>query len=151
MEPKIRHLEMIQTAMSRASDNSLRIKGFAMLLLAGTIAFLLRDSVSASNGMDTSTAIIPLPFALILGVFVAILLTIDAYFVRQSDAFRILYNRVRRRSESDIDFSMEWLRNKDDLPEPQSEELSLYIIATIAFYLIILAVLIIGVLPPKIR
>ena len=143
MEAKIRHLEMIQIAMSRASDNSLRIKGFAMLLLAGAIALLLRD------GSDTS--IIPVAFAVILWVFVGILFVIDAYFIRQSDGFRILYNQVRRRSEDDIDFSMELTQHQHYIPERQSEELSLYIITTLAFYLIILAILIIGTLPPEIR
>ncbi|MXY45564.1 MAG: hypothetical protein F4Y44_00995 [Chloroflexi bacterium] len=33
MEAKIRHLEMIQGAVNRSADNSL--KGFAILLLAG--------------------------------------------------------------------------------------------------------------------
>ncbi len=151
MEPKIRHLEMIQTAMSRASDNSLRIKGFAMLLLAGMIAFLLRDGMGENNVLIASAAIIPFPFALFLGIFIAVLFAIDAYFIQQSDAFRILYNRVRMRSEGDIDFSMEWVRWEGDLPEPQREGFSIYIITTLVFYLIILAVLLIGALPPEIR
>ena len=139
MEAKIRHLEMIRSAIDGAAGNSLRIKGFAMLLLAGAIAFLIRDDMSAS--------VIPVHFAVILWVFVAILFSLDAYFIRQSDLFGILYNQVMRRSEDDIDFSMDLTQCRNETPEPQNEELSLYLIATLAFYLIILAILIIGALP----
>ena len=145
MEPKIRHLEMIQSTMSRASDNSLRIKGFAMLLLAGTLALALRDGISAS--------VIPLPIALILWVFVAILFSIDVYFIKQSNALRILYNQVQRRSADSIDFSMELTRyqHPHDLQDRGSRDMSLYIIATSAFYLSILMVLMIGALAPALR
>lgn len=134
---------MIQGAIDGGSGNSLRIKGFAILILAGAIAFLLRDS--------TDTSVIPVLFAVILWIFVAILFVIDAYFIRQSDSFRILYNQVRIRSDDDIDFSMNLTQYTNDLSEPQTEELSLYLIATLAFYLIILAILIIGALPPELR
>ena len=143
MEAKIRHLEMIRGAISEAAGNSLRIKGFAMLLLAGTIAFLLKDGVSVS--------IIPTTFAVILWTFVAILFSIDAYFIRQSDILRILYNQVRKRPEGNIDFSMDLTQYRHDLPEQRSEEPSLYLITTLAFYISILAILFIGALPPEIR
>ena len=81
MEAKVRHLEMIRGAISEAAGNSLRIKGFAMLLLAGTIALMLRDGAS--------TFTIPVHLALILILIVAILGLLDFYFIRQSDLFRI--------------------------------------------------------------
>ena len=96
MEAKIRHLEMIQGAVNRASDNSLRIKGFAMLLLAGTLALTLRDDVS----------VIPFHIGIILLIIVSFLGLLDFYFLRQSDLYRILYNETRVQSEENIDFSM---------------------------------------------
>ena len=85
MEAKIRHLEMIRSAIDSASGNSLRIKGFAMLLLAGAMALALRD------GMEPVSGMIPLPIAVVLLVIVAILGLLDYHFTRQSDLFKILY------------------------------------------------------------
>ena len=89
---------MIQSAMRRASDNSLRIKGFAMLLLAGTLALTLRDDVAVS--------VIPFHIGIILIVIVSFLGLLDFYFLRQSDLYKILYNETKMKSEGDIDFSM---------------------------------------------
>ena len=95
MEAKIRHLEMIRAAISEAAGNSLRIKGFAMLLLAGSLA--LSDGVSA----------LPLPVSTILILVTVVLGLLDFHYTQQSDLFKILYNEVQARDDADIDFSME--------------------------------------------
>ena len=126
MEAKIRHLEMIQRAIDGASGNSLRIKGIAMILFAGTIAFLLRD------GESTST--IPFTLAIILFITVVILGLLDYYFIRRADLFRILYNRVRELSENDIDFSMDAERFGEELSNSYNMNLPVPIAVTFAFY-----------------
>ena len=126
MEPKIRHLEMIRGAIDGASNNSLRIKGIAMILFAGTIAFLLRDG--------ESTSAIPVTLAIILFITVVILGLLDYYFVRQSDLFRILYNRVRERSENDIDFSMDAEQFGEELSSGYNVSLPVPMAVTFAFY-----------------
>ena len=95
MESKIRHLEMIRAAISEAAGNSLRIKGFAMLLLAGSLAL--------SDGLIT----LPLPVSTILILVTVVLGLLDFHYTQQSDLFKILYNEVQARDEADIDFSME--------------------------------------------
>ena len=126
MEAKIRHLEMIQGAIDGASNNSLRIKGIAMLLFAATIAFLLRG--------DDSVPAISLPLAIVLLITIFILWLLDFYFVRQSDLFRILYNRVRTRSEEDIDFSMDAEEHSGELGDRYSRNPPIPVIVTGVFY-----------------
>ena len=120
--------------MSRASDNSLRIKGFAMLLLAGTMALALRDS--------TATDVIPLPIAIVLLVIVVFLGLLDFYFIRQSDLYRILYNEVRKLADNEIDFSMETGQYSENLNRQYNERLPFLIIASFVLHLNIALVLI---------
>ena len=118
---------MIQGAIDGASNNSLRIKGIAMILFAGTIAFLLRDSAA--------TPVIPLTLSLVLLLTVFILGLLDFYFVRQSDLLRILYNRVQGCSEGNIDFSMEVEQYSEELSNLYGTKLPIPIVGTIAFYI----------------
>ena len=143
MEPKIRHLEMIQTAMNRASDNSLRIKGFAMLLLAGALALLLRDGVSA--------VVISLHLAVFLWLVIVILGALDIYFIQQSDLYKILYNKVRARSEDDIDFDMQVGPYDNELNRQYEERPSFQLWASIFLYLSIFLIALAGTLPSLAR
>ncbi len=142
MEAKIRHLEMIQSAIDGASGNSLRIKGFAMLLLAGAMALLLRDGISVA---------IPMPFAVILWLIIAILGVLDYHFIRQADLFRILYNEVRIRSEEDIDFSMDLAQYTDHLGLQYQESPSFQVWASVFLYFNIFLVVLAGTLPSLAR
>ncbi len=126
-EAKIRHLEMIQGAMNRASDNSLRVKGFAMLLLAGTMALALREGASGS--------VIPSPIAIVLLVIVVFLWLLDFYFIRQADLYRILYNEVRRLADDEIDFSMESGQYSEYLNSQYRERLPFLVTASSALHL----------------
>lgn len=89
MEAKIRHLEMICAAISEAAGNSLRIKGFAMLLLAGSLALALREGAG----------VLPLPLGAIFILITVSLMVLDFYYIWQSDLFRMLYREVQERSE----------------------------------------------------
>ena len=139
MQAKIRHLEMIRNAIDGAAGNSLRIKGFAMLLLAGALALLLRDS---SGGV-----VIPLPMAVILWLIIIILGVLDLYFIRQADLFRILYNHVQTISENDVNFSMEVEQYSDELDRQYGERPSFQLWASAFLYLNIFLIVLAGTLP----
>ena len=141
MEAKIRHLEMIQGAVNRSSDNSLRIKGFAMLLLAGTLALLLRVSTDV-NG-------IPFLFGLLLILIVWFLFLLDIYFIRQADVYKILYNRVRSVPETEVDFSMEVSQFNAELNDYYKDYLPFPLIASGVIHICIIVMLIVGMLPPQ--
>ncbi len=134
MEPKIRHLEMIRRAIDGASDNSLRIKGFAMLLLAGAMALALR--------VDVGVGVIPLPVAIVLLVIVVSLWLLDSFFIRQADLYSILYNEVQKLSHEEIDFSMEAKQYGDKLNSRYNEHLPFLVIASATLHVSIGLILI---------
>ena len=139
MESKIRHLEMIRAAISEAAGNSLRIKGFAMLLLAGSLALTLREGVG--------TIALPLPLAIILILITVVLGLLDFHYNKQSELFKILYNEVQARSESEIDFSMEVDQYSEQLDRPFEKIWPFPVAATFFLYAFIVVILLVGALP----
>lgn len=136
MEAKIRHLEMIRAAISEAAGNSLRIKGFAMLLLAGSLALTLREGAGS----------IALPIGIILILITVSLMFLDFYYTWQSDLFKMLYNEVQTRSEDDIDFLMEVDQYSRELYQRYKEVWPFPVVAAIYLYTFILMFLIFGTL-----
>ena len=136
MEAKIRHLEMIRAAISEAAGNSLRIKGFAMLLLAGSLALTLREGAIA----------LPLPLGTILILITVSLMFLDFYYVWQSDLFKMLYNEVQTRSEDDIDFLMEVDQYSRELYQRYTEIWPFPVVVVICLYTFILMFLVSGML-----
>lgn len=136
MEAKIRHLEMIQGAITQATGNSLRIKGFAMLLLVGAVALLLSG--------DAGGIAIPVRFGLVLTGLVVVLAILDYYFLREADLFRILYNQVKAQDESAIDFAMDTAKFRKELDTQYAEHLPLPIVSTMVFYSFALAIVFFG-------
>ena len=136
MEAKIRHLEMIQSAITQATGNSLRIKWFAMLLLVGAVALLLSG--------DAGT--IPVYFGFVLLALVVVLWVLDHHFLREADLFRILYNQVQTQSDDTIDFSMDTAKFIQELNAKYTEHPTLPIVATMFFYLCALLVVLLGIL-----
>lgn len=137
MEAKIRHLEMIRAAISEAAGNSLRIKVFAMLLLAGSLALTLQEG----------TGELPLPLGTILILITVSLMFLDFYYVWQSDLFKMLYNEVQTRSEDDIDFLMEVDQYSRELYQRYKEVWPFPVVAAIYLYIFIMMILVIGMLP----
>ena len=132
MEAKIRHLEMIRAAISEAAGNSLRIKGFAMLLLAGSLA--LTEGAGAP------------PISAILILTTIVLWFLDFHYTKQSDLFKILYNDVQARSEDDIDFSMEVDMYSDELYRRYKENWPFPVASVFFLYMFILMFLTFGML-----
>jgi hypothetical protein len=92
LEAKLKHLEFIQAIITRMANNSFLIKGWSLTIAAGTCGFALDKTK---------------PLVIAVGVAAAIIFWgLDGYFLHQERLFRDVYNKVAKRSESEIDFSM---------------------------------------------
>lgn len=92
MENKHKHLEFLQAAISRMASNLFFLKGWSVTLIAALFALSAKDS----NKWYVLLAYYPLLVFWIL----------DGYFLSQERRFRSLYDCVREKKESEIDFSM---------------------------------------------
>lgn len=93
MDNKIKHLEMIQGIIDRMGSNSFLIKGWTIILISGIFA------------VYSSTQNLKL---LALAYFPAIVYwLLDSYYLWQEKLFRALYDAVRIKDDSKIDFSMD--------------------------------------------
>jgi len=92
MENKLKHLEFIQSIVSRMAANSFIVKGWSITLVA--ILFTL-SSTSTSNGYIAISFIPVLMFWIL-----------DGFFISRERAFRSLYDHVRKLRIDEVDFSM---------------------------------------------
>jgi len=93
MENKIKHLEMIQGVINRMAGNSFLLKGWSVVLVSAL--FVL-------SAKETNIFFIYLAFFPALSFW-----ELDGYFLWQERLYRKLYDKVRKTSESEIDFSMD--------------------------------------------
>jgi hypothetical protein len=101
MDNKRKHLEFLQGAINRMSGNLFLLKGWTITLIAALFALSAKDSNKAY---------------VLVAYFPAIVFWIlDGYFLSQERCFRALYDHVRTLEESQIDFSMDTRRFKDEL------------------------------------
>jgi hypothetical protein len=92
MEAKLKHLEFIQNIITRMANNSFMLKGWIITIL-GAILGLNKDDVDYK--------------IVLVGIFLTVMFWIlDAYFLKQERYFRKVYDEVRKKDDSDIDFSM---------------------------------------------
>jgi len=92
LEKKLKHLELIQAIISRLANNSFLLKGWSVVLVSAFFALSAKDQSL---------------YFIYLAYFPAIAFWIlDGYFLWQERLFRKLYDGVRVKKESDIDFSM---------------------------------------------
>lgn len=89
---RIKHLEFIQSVISRQAKNSFLLKGWTVTIVAALFAFIPKDA-----------ALRP-----ILAVYALIFIfwMLDSYYLWQERLFRALYDHVRKLKESEIDFDM---------------------------------------------
>ncbi|MBK7844140.1 MAG: hypothetical protein IPJ71_10665 [Bdellovibrionales bacterium] len=92
MDTKIKHLEMIQVVVNRMAGNSFLIKGWAVTLVSAIFAL-------AASGSKFE-------FILICYFALPIFWMLDSYYLHQERAYRGLYESVRTKKESEVDFSM---------------------------------------------
>lgn len=102
MEPKLKHLEMIQAVVSRMASNSFLIKGWCITLVSALLALTLQG--------------VKLEYVLVSFLPVLMFWFLDAYFLRQERLFRKLYDKIRVTPENSIDFSMNTLEFVKDTP-----------------------------------
>lgn len=91
MENKIKHLEMIQSIITRMAQNSFMIKGWSLTLVVAMFAFVPK------------TACLFVPIVIIP---VLIFTCLDAYYLQLERRYRKLYDIVREKEESDVDFNL---------------------------------------------
>lgn len=90
---RLKHLEMIQTVISRMANNSFLIKGWSLTLIAAILAITVKDRVFAM----ATVAFIPIIAFWLL----------DAFFLGQERLFRELWDSVRNEpQESPTNFRM---------------------------------------------
>ena len=89
-EENIRHLELIQTIISRMANNSFLLKGWTITLVAALFALAAKDA-------RVSFAVL----ALIPGLS---FWGLDAYYLRQERLYRALYDAVRVSIASGADY-----------------------------------------------
>ncbi len=93
MENKIRHLELIQTVISRMANNSFLVKGWCITLVSALLGLAAQDN-------DKKFIIVVFFPALMFWL-------LDAYFLRQERLFRQKYNEVAQNSAEFSDFSLD--------------------------------------------
>ena len=93
MNDKQKHLEFIQNAINRMAGNSFLLKGWTVLLIAALFAFFARFGEAE--------------YAFIVVVPVLTFWALDGFFLSQERLFRSLYDNVRLRQDSDVDYSMD--------------------------------------------
>ena len=93
MDNKHKHLELIQGVINRLSTNSFLLKGWSVVLVSAMFALSAPDSRVA--------------FVYLAYIPAAIFWGLDGFYLWQEKLFRELYNRVRKVSDEEIDFSMD--------------------------------------------
>jgi len=92
MEKKLKHLDMIQSVITRMAGNSFYIKGWCVTVVATILGLASKDS---------NKKFIAVVYYPILMFWI-----IDGYFLFQEKLFRRLFDDVRKTDEENIDFSM---------------------------------------------
>ena len=93
MEAKVSHLQLIQAVITRMGSNSFLLKGWSVTLVAALFAL--------------AAAKTELRFVL-LAYFPAIAFwLLDGYFLHQERLYRAVYDYVRQRDATEVDFSMD--------------------------------------------
>ncbi len=104
---KIAHLQMIQGVINRMAGNSFALKGWSVVI------------ISALFALATTQATQPTKILLVgLAYFPALAFwTLDGYFLHQERLFRRLYSHVSKKSEDQIDFSMNIMLSEEEIKQ----------------------------------
>lgn len=103
MENKYKHMDYIQSAISRMASNSFYLKGWNVTIVAAIVALSFNESDWRIYAC-----------ALVLDVVFWLL---DAYYLKQEKLFRKLYDKISRINNDDIiNFSMDTSEFKNEVP-----------------------------------
>jgi uncharacterized membrane protein len=89
---KYKHLEFIRSAVQRVAWNLFAIKVWSITLIAALFALATKDTSQS--------------YMFIAYFQLIVFWLLDGYFSSQERNLRVLYDRVRRMNEDEIDFSM---------------------------------------------
>ncbi|MBF1700098.1 MAG: hypothetical protein HXO93_04715 [Streptococcus sanguinis] len=98
-ESKLKHIDIVQSTISRMAQNSFTIKGWTITILVGLFVFLQKDNFR--NNMIIY--LVPIIFFWIL----------DSYYLWQERLFRKLYNDVIVNVTEESDLSMNIIQYKN--------------------------------------
>ncbi len=93
MEKMFKHLEFIQSTISRMASNSFMLKGWCVTIIAALVALSIKES---DFRLYLFTIVPTITFWLL-----------DSYYLLQEKLFRHLYNDVRIKNEQNVDFSFD--------------------------------------------
>ena len=97
-ESKLKHIDIVQSTISRMAQNSFAIKGWTITVLVGLFVFLQKDNFR--NNMIIY--LIPIIFFWLL----------DSYYLWQERLFRKLYNDIIVNVTEESDLSMNIIQYK---------------------------------------
>jgi len=93
MDKKHKHLDIIQDVVNRMAQHSFVLKGWSITLVVAVFA------LTAKDGLERD-------YLLAAGLPVFIFWFLDGYYLQKERLFRALYDEVRVKEESQIDYSM---------------------------------------------
>lgn len=93
MDQKLKHLELIQGVINRLSTNSFLLKGWSVVLVSALFALAAPESRAA--------------FVYLAYIPAIVFWGLDGYFLWQERLYRALYDHVRSKADTEIDFSMD--------------------------------------------
>lgn len=118
-EKRIAHLTLIQGVITRMAGNLFYLRGWVITLIAGILVLLTQ----------TGTGKFPVIF---LSIIIIIFWGYDGYFLALERKYRDLYDKVREKKESEIDFSMKL--DKDILERKQNSMIFCIFSLTLLFF-----------------
>lgn len=124
MENKIKHLEFIQTTISRLSNNSFLLKGWNITIISALF-------VLSSKETNTNFFWLAVSVSMIFWI-------LDGYYLRLERKYRMLYNAVRQKQAADIDFNLDVQHLKSKATKLIN---CLFSVTNIVFYLVGLVIL----------
>lgn len=103
MENKYKHMDYIQSAITRMASNSFYLKGWNVTFIAAIVALSIKESDWRIYAC-----------ALLLNI---VFWFLDAYYLKQEKLFRELYRKISAISDdAAIDFSMDTREFKQNVP-----------------------------------
>lgn len=124
MENKLKHLEFIQSTISRLSNNSFLLKGWNITIISAL--FVLSSKETNSNFFWLAVSV-----SMIFWI-------LDAYYLRLERKYRLLYNVVRQKEAAGIDFNLDVQHLKSTTTTLLN---CLFSVTNIVFYLVGLLIL----------
>ena len=102
MENKYKHMDYIQSAISRMASNSFYLKGWNVTIIAAIVALSFKES-------DWRIYACALALNIVFWV-------LDAYYLKQEKLFRELYNQISKIDDDEaVDFSMDTSKFKKEV------------------------------------